>query len=131
MILNSKVDTLFDLDELSFNREELHDRLTGLSSRGIYVGGSSWKYEGWVGQIYSRSRYLTRGRFSKKLFESTCLEEYSSIFPTVCGDFAFYQFPAAETWTKLFQQTPSHFRWGFKVPEEITVPVWQIGRAHV
>ena len=121
------MDTLFDLDEKpAFDRDQLRDRLKVLAARGIFIGGSSWKYEGWLGQIYSRSRYQVRGRFSKKLFEETCLSEYGLVFPTVCGDFSFYQFPADTFWTKLFQQTPETFRWGFKVPEQITVPTWPV-----
>jgi len=46
------------------------------------------------------------------------------VFPTVCGDFAFYQFPTAEFWAKLFGRTPAGFRWGLKVPEQVTVPRW-------
>ena len=34
-------------------------------AQNIYIGGSSWKYEGWLGQIYSRERYLSRGKFSE------------------------------------------------------------------
>ncbi|HWE51782.1 MAG TPA: DUF72 domain-containing protein [Bryobacteraceae bacterium] len=120
---------LFDLDErpAGFDRERLRDRLQALAAQGIYVGGSSWKYEGWLGQIYSRSLYQTRGKFSKNLFEDTCLAEYASVFPTVCGDFAFYQFPSEAFWAKLFRQTPDPaFRWAFKVPEQITVPVWPV-----
>ena len=60
----------------------------------IYIGGSSWKYEGWLGQVYSRGRYLARGRFSRSAFETECLREYAETFPTVCGDFTFYQFPS-------------------------------------
>jgi uncharacterized protein YecE (DUF72 family) len=122
------LDTLFPLDEEpeGFDRERLRDRLSALAERGIFVGGSSWKYEGWLGQIYSRSRYQVRGRFSKKLFEETCLSEYASVFPAVCGDFAFYQFPTDAFWAKLFRQTPETFRWGFKIPEQITVPVWPV-----
>lgn len=119
------MDTLFDLDERpAFDRDRLRDRLSALASRGIYVGGSSWKYEGWLGQIYSRARYQVRGRFSRKLFEEACLSEYATVFPAVCGDFSFYQFPAETFWAKLFRQTPAAFRWGFKVPEQITVPKW-------
>lgn len=119
------VDTLFDLDPpRDFDRDGLHDRLRALARRNIYIGGSSWKYEGWLDQIYSRSRYLVRGRFSKRLFEETCLSEYATVFPAVCGDFAFYQFPTEAYWAKLFRQTDSDFRWGLKVPEQITVPVW-------
>ncbi len=121
------MDTLFPLDEpVAFDREGLRDRLNALAEHNIRIGGSSWKYEGWLGQIYSRSRYQVRGRFSKKLFEDTCLSEYATVFPAVCGDFAFYQFPTDAFWANLFRQTPETFRWGFKVPEQITVPMWPV-----
>lgn len=121
------MDTLFELGEKpAFDRDLLRDRLNALAARGIFIGGSSWKYEGWLGQIYSRPRYRVRGRFSKKLFEETCLSEYASVFPAVCGDFSFYQFPADIFWVKLFRQTPASFRWGFKIPEQITVPRWPV-----
>jgi uncharacterized protein YecE (DUF72 family) len=121
------LDTLFPLNEPgTFDRDHLRDRLSTLAARNIFIGGSSWKYEGWLGQIYSRSRYQVRGRFSKRLFEGACLSEYATVFPTVCGDFAFYQFPTDTFWAKLFRQTPETFRWGFKVPEQITVPTWPV-----
>ncbi len=113
------VGSLFE-DPGGFDRAALAGRLRELSGRNIYIGGSSWKYEGWLGQIYSRDRYLSRGRFSRKLFEAECLREYAETFPAVCGDFAFYQFPAEEFWRKLFAQVPAHFRFAFKVPEQIT-----------
>jgi len=113
------VGPLFEEPE-SFDRSGLAARLAGLASEGIYIGGSSWKYEGWLGQIYSRSRYLSRGRFSQKLFQAECLREYAETFPTVCGDFAFYQFPSDEFWAKLFRNVPEGFRFAFKVPEQIT-----------
>lgn len=115
------MDTLFD-EGPPFDRESLARRLAALAAQSIYIGGSSWKYEGWLGQIYTRSRYLSRGRFSRKLFEATCLAEYSSTFPTVCGDFAFYQFPPEEFWQRLFAQVPGGFRFAFKAPEAITRP---------
>jgi uncharacterized protein YecE (DUF72 family) len=107
-----------------FDRDLLAHRLSDLAARNIYIGGSSWKYEGWLGQIYSRERYLSRGKFSKHAFEQECLREYAETFPIVCGDFAFYQFPAQEFWTKLFAQTPERFRFAFKVPEQITAKVF-------
>ena len=113
------VGPLFD-EPSSFDRDGLAKRLRDLAAQNIYIGGSSWKYEGWLGQIYSRERYLTRGRFSKKLFESECLREYAETFPTVCGDFAFYQFPSDEFWRRLFTPLPAEFRFAFKVPEQIT-----------
>lgn len=121
------MDTIFDLDEKPpFDRDSLRDRLQALAACRIYIGGSSWKYEGWLGQIYSPQRYKVRGKFSKRLFEDTCLAEYATVFPAVCGDFSFYQFPADVFWAKLFRQTPETFRWGFKVPEQITVPAWPV-----
>jgi uncharacterized protein YecE (DUF72 family) len=113
-------------DERRFDRDALAARLRALAAQGVYIGGSSWKYEGWLGQIYSRERYLSRGRFSRKLFEAECLKEYAETFPTVCGDFAFYQFPTEDFWRKLFAQTPAGFRFAFKVPEQITCKVFPI-----
>jgi uncharacterized protein YecE (DUF72 family) len=110
---------LFD-EPASFDREALADRLADLASRQIYIGGSSWKYEGWLDQIYDRSNYLSRGRFSRKAFEENCLREYATIFPAVCGDFAFYQFPSDDFWRRLFAQVPAGFQFAFKVPEQIT-----------
>jgi uncharacterized protein YecE (DUF72 family) len=117
------LDTLFD-ETPDFDRYDFAARLQSLARRRIFMGGSSWKYEGWLGQIYTRSRYQTRGRFSQKLFNETCLSEYASIFPTVCGDFAFYQFPSDDFWRKLFTQVPAGFQFAFKVPEQITCRIF-------
>jgi uncharacterized protein YecE (DUF72 family) len=117
------VGPLFD-EPSSFDRDHLASRLRELAAQNIFIGGSSWKYEGWLGQIYSRERYLARGRFSKRAFEQECLREYAETFPVVCGDFAFYQFPTQDFWSKLFAQTPERFRFAFKVPEQITCKVF-------
>jgi len=112
--------SLFD-EPSNFDRVKLATRLRALAEKGIYVGGSSWKYEGWLGQIYTQERYYTRGRFSRKRFEETCLAEYAETFPVVCGDFSFYQFPTDVFWRKLFAAAPPSLRFGLKVPEDITV----------
>lgn len=117
------VGSLFE-EPSSFDRQAFADRLHGLAQRRIFIGGSSWKYEGWLGQIYSRERYLTRGRFSRPVFERECLREYAETFPAVCGDFAFYQFPTDEFWQKLFAQTPPGFQFAFKVPEQVTCKIF-------
>ena len=90
-----------------FDRQRLRSRLTALAAQNIFIGTSSWKYEGWLGQIYSRHRYMTRGRFSQKRFNDECLSEYAETFPIVCGDFSFYQFPSESYWSKLFGSAPS------------------------
>jgi len=102
--------------------ERLKLRLARWTERGVYIGASSWKYEGWLGQVYTRERYFVRGKLSRKQFEQHCLEEYAEIFPTVCGDFSFYQFYSDAYWDRLFAQTPPAFQFGFKAPEVITVP---------
>mgnify|MGYP002402338410 CR=1 FL=1 len=99
----------------------LGPRLAALAAEGVYIGGSSWKYPGWLGQIYTPEKYRTRGRFSQKKFEAECLEEYAKTFPIVCGDFSFYQFPSDAFWQRLFASASPSLRYGFKVPEEITV----------
>jgi uncharacterized protein YecE (DUF72 family) len=110
--------------ELPRRRAALRDRLGALASEGVFIGTSSWKYEGWLGDIYLEERYLARGRFSRRLFEETCLSEYAETFPAVCGDFSFYQFPTPEYWKKLFHLAPARLKFAFKVPEEITVRTW-------
>jgi uncharacterized protein YecE (DUF72 family) len=62
--------------------------------------------------------------FSAKRFDQECLVEYAETFPIVGGEFAFYQFPTAAFWKKLFDQVPAPFQFAFKVPEEITPPVF-------
>jgi uncharacterized protein YecE (DUF72 family) len=111
---------LFD-EPGTFQRDRLAAKLKRLADQQIYIGTSSWKYEGWCGQIYSRERYVVRGRFAQKRFESECLSEYSEVFPAVCGDFSFYQFPSAEYWKRLFGSAGPDLLFAFKVPEDITV----------
>jgi uncharacterized protein YecE (DUF72 family) len=103
-------------------KNKLGPKLSDLARQALFVGGSSWKYEGWIGEIYSVERYRVNGRFSQKRFEQECLAEYAETFPIVCGDFAFYQFPTRGFWEKLFRQVPPHFQFAFKAPEEITLP---------
>jgi uncharacterized protein YecE (DUF72 family) len=110
---------LFD-EPPQFDRERLAGTLRHLVSEGVLIGTSSWKYEGWIGQVYSAERYMVRGRFSKKRFEQNCLAEYAETFPIVCGDFSFYQFPSDDFWVKLFATAPPQLRFAFKVPEEVT-----------
>jgi uncharacterized protein YecE (DUF72 family) len=107
-----------------FDRAALARRLRALAGEGVWIGTSSWKYEGWLGQIYTRERYLARGRFSKKRFEAECLAEYAETFPAVCGDFSFYQFPPPAYWARLFDSAPPPLRVALKAPEEVTVEVF-------
>jgi uncharacterized protein YecE (DUF72 family) len=102
----------------------LAPKLRALAQQGIYLGTSSWKYAGWLGSIYSPERYTVRAKISQRKFETECLAEYALTFPTVCGDFAFYQFPSPDYWQRLVEGVPESLLFGFKVPEEITVARW-------
>ena len=103
----------------------LAGRLRALAAEQIWIGTSSWKYPGWLDQIYSRDRYLTRGQFSRKRFEAECLAEYAETFPIVCGDFSFYQFPTSEYWQRLFAGAlRANCSSRLKVPEEVTAEVF-------
>ncbi|MBV8847476.1 MAG: DUF72 domain-containing protein [Bryobacterales bacterium] len=104
----------------AFDRAGLAHSLQGLARQGVWIGTSSWKYEGWLDQIYTRDRYLLRGRFSPQAFQENCLAEYAETFPIVCGDFSFYQFPTPEFWRKLFASAPPALRFALKIPEEVT-----------
>jgi uncharacterized protein YecE (DUF72 family) len=108
----------------SFDRAGLAKRLRTLAQENIWIGTSSWKYPGWLDQIYTRERYQTRGKVSQKRFEAECLAEFAETFPIVCGDFSFYQFPSPEYWHKLFTSAPPGLQFALKVPEEVTAEVF-------
>jgi uncharacterized protein YecE (DUF72 family) len=108
----------------SFDKEGLARRLRALAERNMFIGTSSWKYGGWIDQIYTRERYFSRGKFSQRHFEAECLKEFAETFPIVCGDFSFYQFPTLEFWKKLFTTAPAPLQFALKVPEEVTVEVF-------
>ena len=67
-----------------------------LAKEGVFIGTSSWKYEGWFGQLYTPTRYEYRGKVAKTRFERDCLREYAEVFKTVSVDAAYYTFPSAE-----------------------------------
>ena len=104
-----------------FDRNQVANRVKELSSHNIYIGTSSWKYEGWIGQLYSPERYSYRGKVAKSRFEAGCLEEYSEVFKTVCVDAGFYRFPEERYVEKLAGQVPDGFKLSFKVTDEITL----------
>jgi len=106
---------------VTFEREQMANRAADLTARNIYIGTSSWKYEGWLGQLYSPDRYSYRGKVAKSRFEASCLEEYAEVFKTVCVDAGFYRFPEERYVEKLSNQVPEDFKLSFKVTDEITI----------
>jgi uncharacterized protein YecE (DUF72 family) len=106
---------------VDFPRDSFITVLASLAGEGVYLGTSSWKYEGWLGLLYTPKRYETRGNFSRAKFERTCLTEYAEVFKTVCFDGGYYQFPTAKMIEGHLSQVPSDFRMSIKVTEDITV----------
>lgn len=74
---------------MSFDREQTAKNLAALAAKGVFVGTSSWKYEGWLGQLYTPARYEYRGKVATARFERDCLKEYAAVFKTVCVDAAY------------------------------------------
>ncbi|HEX6563213.1 MAG TPA: DUF72 domain-containing protein [Chthoniobacterales bacterium] len=104
-----------------FDRDRMAARLKALAQAQIFIGTSSWKYEGWLGMLYDRANYENRSRFSKARFEQECLYEYSQYFPSVCVDAGYYRFPEERYLEKLVGQVPSSFKFTWKVTDEITL----------
>jgi uncharacterized protein YecE (DUF72 family) len=104
-----------------FSKSTLAPALAALAEQNLYLGTSSWKYPGWIGQLYSEDRYLYRGKVAKSRFERNCLEEYAETFKTVCVDAGYYRFPNEKYLTGLADQVPGDFRFSFKVTDHITI----------
>ncbi len=110
------------MNEIEFMRlDPLSGRLSRLAASGVYLGTSSWKYPGWLGSVYTRDRYIWRGRFSTTRFERLCLAEYAETFKSVCVDAAYYTFPTEQRVRELGSLVPDDFRFAFKVTGEITI----------
>jgi uncharacterized protein YecE (DUF72 family) len=106
---------------MPFDREKVKRAAVELAAKGVFVGTSSWKYEGWFGQLYTPTRYEYRGKVAKTRFERDCLSEYAEVFKTVCVDAAYYTFPSEKYLQGLVSHVPPDFQFGFKVTDEITV----------
>jgi len=106
---------------MPFEREQMKLKAKELAAEGVFVGTSSWKYEGWLNQLYTPARYEYRGKVATTRFERSCLAEYAEVFKTVCVDAAYYTFPTEKNLDGLVAQVPSDFQFGFKVTDEITV----------
>lgn len=106
---------------MPFDRDQMKEQAAQLAAKGVLIGTSSWKYEGWFGQLYTPARYEYRGKVAKARFQRDCLSEYAEVFKTVCVDAAYYDFPRREYVQGLADQVPDDFRFGFKVTDAITI----------
>ena len=106
---------------MPFDRERMKEKAAALAAKGVFVGTSSWKYEGWLGQLYTPARYEYRGKVAKTRFDRDCLSEYAEVFKTVSVDAAYYTFPSPVYLQKLADAVPDDFRFGFKVTDAVTI----------
>lgn len=106
---------------MAFDRPTMKNDAATLAAQGAYIGTSSWKYPGWLGQLYTDDRYVFRGKYSQARFDRLCLAEYAEVFKTVCVDAAYYKFPDRDYLDSLVSQVPPDFLFTFKVTDEITI----------
>lgn len=106
---------------MNFNRDQLQRDMALLAEQGVFIGTSSWKYPGWLGQLYQEDRYIWHGRFSKARFEKLCLTEYAQVFKTVSVDAAYYTFPTRASLESMVSVVPADFRFNFKVTDALTL----------
>jgi len=105
---------------MAIDREQMKTRAAALAAKGVFIGTSSWKYQGWFGQLYDPARYEYRGKVATTRFERGCLTEYAEVFKTVCVDAAYYTFPSHKYLEGLVAQVPPDFQL-FKVTDQITI----------
>jgi uncharacterized protein YecE (DUF72 family) len=106
---------------MAFDRDQMKRKTAALAAKGVFVGTSSWKYDGWFGQLYTPARYEFRGKVAQKRFQRDCLTEYAEVFKTVCVDGAYYKFPDEKYLTGLVSQVPEDFQFALKVTDSITI----------
>src|SRR4051812_6868101 len=99
----------------ALDRGRLKEAVANLASQGVFIGTSSWKYPGWMGQLYTEDRYIWRGKFAESRFNKNSLAEYAEVFKTVCVDAAYYKFPDRHYVEGLVAEVPADFRFTFKV----------------
>jgi uncharacterized protein YecE (DUF72 family) len=106
---------------MCFDPDQMRAAAARLAREGVFIGTSSWKYPGWLGQLYTDDRYVWRGKFSQARFEKLCLAEYAEVFKTVCVDAAYYKFPDRRFLENLVSQVPADFLFALKVTDQITI----------
>jgi len=108
---------------MGFERGRIKSLAASLAAKGVFIGTSSWKYSGWCGMLYDRSRDAFGGNFTESRFEKQCLSEYAEVFKSVCVDAwmpPITGFPTSDTWKVCPPRLPPDFLSAFKVTDEIT-----------
>lgn len=101
---------LFDSVQPDSFKSKLQSAVQRLASSNIFIGTSSWKYEGRCGLIYDELCYHYRGKFAESRFERDCLTEYAEMLKTVCVDAAYYELPSAKYLSELVVKVSGDFQ---------------------
>lgn len=88
----------------------------------VRFGTSTWTYEGWQGQVYTRQ--YAKGTFDRECLGEYCQYQYHNepLFRTVGNDATFYRIPTANQLRRYLHHIPEDFEMCCKVWEEITIP---------
>jgi len=60
--------------DVPFDREQIKAKVAELAAKGVFIGTSSWKHEGWFNQLYTPAKYEYRGKVATTRFEKNCLQ---------------------------------------------------------
>ncbi|MFT4987591.1 MAG: hypothetical protein ACI9BK_000358 [Acidimicrobiales bacterium] len=97
------------MDEETGLTNEQAEPVEAETKRVLRVGCPMWAQRSWIGQWYPQR---TR--------PGTELNLYSKLCNAVEGNTTFYAEPSTETVARWLEQTPTDFRFMFKLPKEIT-----------
>lgn len=104
-----------------FSIAEYQPRIEALRKRDIWIGTSSWNYEGWVGQVYCGDYSGARKDFVLSKFRERALEDFAKVFPTVCFDGAYWRLPTLEQLTAFRRQLTTGFHMAMKATDSLTM----------
>lgn len=106
---------------MGFERERDRQRLAALAQKNVYLGTSSWNYEGWRGQVYVGDYSGARKDFIKSRFQAEALREYATVFPTVCFDGAYWRFPEQTQLQNFSDDLTPGFKLAMKCTDILTI----------
>jgi len=130
---------------MPFDREQIKVKAAELAAGGVFIGTSSWKYDGWLDQLYTPDRYVKKSKtrtsaeqtsfanlqletpiakpvkVDKKTFENNCLTEYAEVFKSVSVDATYYKFPDEPLLRGWAEAVPDDFRFAFKLTKDVTI----------
>jgi uncharacterized protein YecE (DUF72 family) len=107
---------------IPFERERDAPKLARLAQQNVWIGTSSYKYQGWLGSVYKDEQLYAGARkpFVKSKFEENCLREFSLLYHSVCYDGGYYRIPTTESLEKMAASVPDDFQIAIKVTDSIT-----------